>query len=140
MTIIGREREETVQARAPPTSPAAARAGEKLDPSYSHSRLIPCELRRCRSRATYVAVTAVVMWRAAQVYHVLAMLGWNHILQRPSDTELRKDLLILSTVEHFMSFKMFLCTYMNTIHLETCMYAFIYVSMNITIYMNGIIF
>lgn len=125
MTIIGREREETVQARAPPTSPAAARAGEKLDPSYSHSRLIPCELRCCRSRATYVAVTAVVMWRAAQVYHVLAMLGWNHILHRPSDTELGKDLLILSTVEHFMSFKMFLFTYTNTYtprNLHVCIY------------------
>lgn len=125
MTRIGRVREEAGQASAPPTSPEAARAGEKLDPSCSHSRLIPCELRRCRNRATYVAVTAIVVWRAAQVYHVLFMLGWNHILQRPSDMELRKDLLILSTVEHFMSFKMFLCTYMNTHtprNLHVCIY------------------
>lgn len=100
-TIIGRDREEAGQFRAPPASPEAARAGEKLDPFYSQSTPIPCVLRHCRNRATYVAVTAVVMRRADRVYHALAvendlwthLLGWNHILQRPSDTELRKDFL-----------------------------------------------
>lgn len=82
MTIIGREREEAGQARAPPTSPEAVRAREKLDTSYSHSTPILCVLRRCRNRVTYVSVTTVVMRRAAQVYPALAVENnlWTHLL------------------------------------------------------------
>lgn len=100
-TVISRDREKAGQATAPPTSPEAAWTGEGLGSSYSHSEPILCMLRRCRNRATYVVVTAVVTWRTAQKDLWIPLRGWNHIPQRRSVTESEKDLLTLNTIEHF---------------------------------------